>query len=130
MFILLEGKVPSKKNSKRIIRIKGRPMIISSADYIKWEKEAVKDIKTQVDIKAPIKCCDLCVGFSFPDNRRCDLSNKFESIADALVKAGVIEDDCWQVVRSINVFQFDTKRHGAYIAIIERNEDGSPVVNV
>lgn len=35
--------------------------------------------------------------------RRGDLSNKFESVADLLVDAGIIEDDNWYVVPKVTM---------------------------
>jgi len=36
-----------------------------------------------------------------PDNRKCDLTNKSESIMDLLVDCFVIIDDSWQIVKTI-----------------------------
>lgn len=38
-----------------------------------------------------------------PDRRKADLSNKFESVADLLVDAGVLEDDNWFVCPSVTI---------------------------
>jgi Holliday junction resolvase RusA-like endonuclease len=123
MFFRLEGRIPSKKNSKQIIRTKGRPMIISSSEHNKWEKSAVLELRVQAKlhkIEEPIDKCDVYIGITFPDNRKTDLSNKLESIMDALVLAGILQDDCWQVVRSINVFQFASDKVGANIEVVRR----------
>lgn len=38
-----------------------------------------------------------------PDHRRCDLTNKAESVMDLLVDNGFIEDDCWQITGLIEL---------------------------
>jgi Holliday junction resolvase RusA-like endonuclease len=123
MYLELKGRIPSKKNCKQIVRSKGRPMIISASDYLRWEKWAVLELKSQAN-KCPGKnrfdCCDVVIGITFPDKRKTDLSNKIEGVMDALVKAGIIKDDCWDVVRSINVFQVESENPGARIEIIDR----------
>ena len=41
--------------------------------------------------------------FYMPDNRKCDLSNKVESINDLFVKYGLIEDDNWNILRYLMI---------------------------
>lgn len=77
--------LPSKKNSKRIILRHGKPSIISSSEYLEWENGFVREIKslgTRVG-----KCAAASITITAPNRRRWDLSNKWESVADALVKA-------------------------------------------
>lgn len=103
----LKGNIPSKKNSKQIINVRGRHMIISSSDYLKWEKHAVIDLiwqAKQSGLKESFISCSMIIGICYPDKKRRDLSNTLEGIMDALVKAKIIKDDCWKVVQSINVY--------------------------
>lgn len=83
--------LPSKKNNKRIIVRNGKPSIISSQEYLEWENGFVREIKT-LGTKVG-KCLVASVTIYAPNRRRFDLSNKWESIADALVKAGYLFDD-------------------------------------
>lgn len=77
--------LPSKKNSKRIIQRYGKPSIISSKEYLDWENGFVAELKS---LKRTLGTCKKCnVRISSPDLRRWDLSNKWESVADAMVKA-------------------------------------------
>lgn len=113
--ITLKGNVPSKKNSKQIISIHGRPMIISSKNYTDWHKQALIDLKL-----AQIKPLQLettkCITCSFysPNRRKYDLSNKFESIADLLVDYGLLKDDNYEVLPRviINYMGVDEEKIG------------------
>lgn len=94
----ISGTFPSKKNSKRIVLGRGRkPTLLSSKDYVAWEKQAVLEFKVGWDNKTILKCKSINYQFSFPDKRVRDLSNAVEGINDALVLAGVLKDDNWKV---------------------------------
>ncbi len=93
--ITIPSRIPSKKNSKRIIQVHGRPIIISSKDYLDWEKDALVYLK---GIKINGKIEGIVIKIFADSKRKSDLTNKAESIMDALVKAEVIEDDNWFVV--------------------------------
>ena len=126
MDFFLEGRIPSKKNSKMIVTNKrtNRPMVLSSTEYCKWEKWAVLELMSQSSKQKLAKhfaCCDVCIGITFPDNRRTDLSNKAEGVMDALVKAAIIEDDCWQVARCLTIFVLEGEV-GAHVSVVKRDE--------
>ncbi len=99
MKIILSGRIPSKKNSKRLIMAGSRPLILSSKDYETWHTAASYELRSQVKGSAnrirysgPHKI-EITI---FPPNKvKGDLSNKAESIMDLLVDNGVIEDDNW-----------------------------------
>jgi Holliday junction resolvase RusA-like endonuclease len=101
MIYTLSGAVPSKKNSKRIVRAGKRVLIIPSKNHYLWHKEALKDLLSQ-GIEQ-IDKCTIDIRFIFGDMRRADLSNKAESIMDLLVDAGIIKDDNWQVVNDLHL---------------------------
>ena len=95
--ITLRGRIPSKKNSKRIARIqrgpqRGRTVLVSSRNHNIWHHSAQIELLEQ---KARPMTGQLSVAmkFWFPDNRRSDLTNKAESVMDLLVDVGIIEDD-------------------------------------
>lgn len=93
----LNGRIPSKKNSKAIRIIRGIPMLFSSGAYNKWNKEQLKEIgKSKIGVYRKINSIQLT--FFAPDKRKTDLTNKAESIMDLLVDAGIIEDDNWYVI--------------------------------
>lgn len=93
----LPGPVPSKKNS-RVTTKSGRSF--PSARYQKWHAIHMRDLK---DLPMVTEVKKMLVEFILPDNRRRDLSNMFESVADLLVDAGIIEDDCWQKIPHIEI---------------------------
>lgn len=117
--ITLEGTIPSKKNSKRIVGRGKRMFIISSKNYLEWEKEKADEIYGQPDeinaITTPIR---LSITFSSSTKRKWDLSNKVESIQDLLVKVGVLEDDNWSIVQELEAsFIPELKKDLAVISI-------------
>tara|TARA_R110000772_G_scaffold23801_1_gene63430 strand:+ start:182 stop:487 length:306 start_codon:yes stop_codon:yes gene_type:complete len=76
-------------------------MLLSSTEYIAWEKQAVLEFKVGWDNKKILKCKSINYQFSFPDKRVRDLSNAVEGINDALVLAGVLKDDNWKVTGKV-----------------------------
>jgi Holliday junction resolvase RusA-like endonuclease len=89
--------LPSKKNSKQIRRKRTKrgkyvPFITSSDAYAVWNVLFVNDIKKLNPIQSWVRAT-----FTFypPDNRKFDLSNKYESIADGMVDAAYIKDDSY-----------------------------------
>jgi Holliday junction resolvase RusA-like endonuclease len=108
----LVEKIPSKKNSKRIFRGKnGQPFITGSAEYNEWQGLAkdhfiwLRKIEERSnERKFPIEAGNIKaikIKFTFGDKRRRDLTNQAESIMDALVDAGIITDDSYQVVPAL-----------------------------
>jgi len=96
MTITITGRIPSKKNSKRIVRFGKRSAIISSKDYVAWHKTASVQLLGIKPISEPIK--KISVRFWWADARKTDLSNKFESLADLLVDNKIISDDNYTVI--------------------------------
>ena len=109
--LTLAGIPPSKKNStisrvisKQVPKVGGdglkwqhRVMVFPSSDYQKWEAEAANILKAQIVVlgeRIPIAGpLHVVLVFGCSDRRSFDLSNKWEGVADALVKSGIIEDD-------------------------------------
>ena len=111
MKITLLGDVPSKKNSKRIVPVNGRHIIISSKNYLDWERDQLKLIKYTVHEALIENDYQLSVRFYPSTKRKFDLSNKVESIQDLLVKAGVISDDNYCVINSLHVYFGEVDRN-------------------
>lgn len=88
----------TKKNSQQIVTINGRPIIIPSSAYKKYEKEAIKYLippETPISYQVKVEC-----HFYMATRRRVDLNNLLECATDCLVKAGVLEDDNSNIVVS------------------------------
>ena len=88
----------TKKNSQQIVRNKeGRPKIIQSSAYRKYEKQCepyMPQIDT-IDYKVNVKAV-----YYMPNNRRVDLTNLHEALHDILVHYGVLADDNYKIIVS------------------------------
>lgn len=90
----IHGAPITKKNSQRIIRVAGnRPMIVPSAKFKEYEREAVYQIPARYKGKKLDGQYNLRVEYYMPTRRRVDLVNLLEATCDILVSAGVIKDD-------------------------------------
>ena len=101
MKLTLAGDIPSKKNSKQIIYIKDRPLIIPSKNHKIWHTGAMSQLSGKRPVEGQISRLEAV--FYPSTKRKSDLSNKFESVADLLVDAGIIEDDNWWVMPEVNL---------------------------
>lgn len=88
----------TKKDSQQIVKDKtGRPRIVPSSAYKKYEKQCEKfmpDIET-IDCKVNVKAV-----YYMPNNRRVDLTNLHEALHDILVHYGVLSDDNCKIIVS------------------------------
>lgn len=87
----------TKKNSQRIVVVRGRPMIIPSKLYKDYEKDCklyIPDVDT-IDYPVNLKCI-----YYMPTKRRVDLCNLLEATCDMLVFYKVLADDNSKVVYS------------------------------
>ena len=92
----------SKKNSQQIFKNKqGRPFITQSKIYKQFEQDCGAFLAGfyNLGINAPINL--KCV-FYRVDRRKCDITNLLNATQDILVKYGVIEDDNFKIVESID----------------------------
>lgn len=115
--------VPSKKNSMRIGMVKAdegpvisvrtgntlKPVMLSSSTYDQWRSDQMVLFNKAAAGMAiagyslPIARAKIKVHFYFGDSFDRDLSNKFETIADMLVDAGIIIDDSFKVLKPITL---------------------------
>lgn len=107
----LTGLIPSKKNSKVFsMRLK---RLFPSSKYQQWHKHAMNEVLAQRHTLSAftlplMKCQSITVTIYYGDMRRCDNSNKVESVHDLLVDSGILADDSWQVTgptRQIPIFR-------------------------
>lgn len=80
-----------------MIYCKGRPRLIPSKLYREFEKECLQIIpsKYKLKINYPINIKAI---FYKDTKRKVDLTNLLEALDDMLIKAGVIEDDCRDII--------------------------------
>ncbi len=90
------GQTPSKKNSKQIVRVRGRPMIIASKVFQQWHRDALESIKRPLAALERVQEVKLVIWGR--DRRKWDVSNRAESVMDLLVDAGILSDDSYAVV--------------------------------
>ena len=88
----------TKKNSQRIVLVKGRPLIMPSKLYKDYEKECGKylpKLDKPIDYPINLKCI-----YYMPTKRRVDLVNLLEATDDILTHYKIIEDDNSNIVVS------------------------------
>lgn len=89
----------TKKNSQRIVVVRGRPMIIPSKLYKDYENDCkpyIPNVET-IDYPINLKCI-----YYMPTKRRVDLCNLLEATCDMLVFYKVLADDNSKIVYSHN----------------------------
>lgn len=115
----------SKKNSMQIYRPKGmnRPLIVPSKQYKQYEQDSLPFIPKGevIDFPVNVKCL-----FYMPTRRKCDLVNMQEAILDVMVKAGLLADDNYSIVQSMDgsrvLYDKENPRTEVYITEV-KNDD-------
>jgi len=98
MEIVMYGKPITKKNHQQIIYVKGRPLIIQSSAYRKYEKDCKKyipKIEKVINERINLKCV-----YYMPTKHKVDLCNLLGATCDILVKHKILEDDNCNIVVS------------------------------
>ena len=103
---IFRGEAASKKNSRRIVTVRGRPVPIPSKKYVAWEKYARQVILSTGRPETPFPAATLTIRIYHGDMVRRDTNNSTQGIQDVLVDMGVIEDDNWMVIGSPRVEHF------------------------
>ena len=86
----------TKKNSQRIVVVRGRPMVLPSKKYADYEKACALYVHRQeqpINYPVNIRCI-----YYMPTRRKVDLQNLVSATMDILVKYGVLEDDNSSIV--------------------------------
>ena len=100
MKIIIPLNPVTKKNHGQIIMLKGRPIMLPSKPYVEYEKKCKQYMpKLDKPIDYPIK---LKVTYYMETKRKCDLTNLLQASCDILVKYGVLEDDNYTIVASMD----------------------------
>ena len=107
----------SKKNSQEIVYNKktGKRMVIQNKRYTEFEKLCKKYIpKLDKPIDYPV---NLGCHFYVCDARKRDIANYLEAVQDVLVKYGVLEDDNYNIIASLNGCKMEIDRENPRIII-------------
>lgn len=96
--LTFEGHIPSKKNSKRVVKRGKKTIVLPSKAYEEWNKEELKTLKGQSKIDSPVTIdYQFWIGgVTSPSDF--DLSNAIESVNDTLVDAEILDSDSWQFI--------------------------------
>jgi Holliday junction resolvase RusA-like endonuclease len=111
----------SKKNSQRIVIVRGRPMILPSKVYKEYEKAAVALLRQQYSGEPIGTEVNVAMVFYMPTRRRVDLVNLEEACLDVLVTAGILRDDNSKIVACMDesYVSYDKKNPRTEITITE-----------
>lgn len=105
---IIKGNTPSQKNRKIISvnRRTNRPFLRSANGVREWKTSAVYQLIQQrgASVNSFSGPVIVKVTIYYGDRRRHDLDNALSSIMDALVEAGIIEDDDYNHVRTIIIW--------------------------
>lgn len=86
----------TKKNSQRIVTVRGKPMILPSKRYKDYEKVCEPFLPPlEIDSPVTVRC-----HYYMPTKRRVDLVNLLEATDDVLVKYRVLTDDNNKIIAS------------------------------
>lgn len=99
----------TKKNSQRIIMVKGFPKIIPSKAYVQYEKDCASYMPQIRGIDKPINVKAI---YYMPTRRRVDLCNLHEALCDVLVHYKVVADDNSKIIATMD---------GSYVAYDKDN---------
>ena len=124
--LYFDGVIYSKKNSKQIISVKGRPVIISNKNAKKNEKDMSAEFAFQCAKQAwkPDGRYSVSMYFTRKDNVRRDLDNLCTSVLDALVLGGALADDNTASVGELHIYDMGVNRDGVGVQVnLERLVD-------
>ena len=90
----------TKKNHSQVVMIHGRPIVLPSKPYQEYEKNCrpfIPKLKEPINFPINLKCT-----YYMQTRRRCDVTNLLQATCDMLVKYGVLEDDNYTIVASVD----------------------------
>lgn len=90
--LTIPGTPRTKKNSQRIITVKGRPMIIPSKDFKAYSAACMRHLPHTLKPRIAERV-NVCCVYYMPSRRRVDLLNLLGATCDILVEGGILLDD-------------------------------------
>jgi Holliday junction resolvase RusA-like endonuclease len=92
----------TKKNNMQVIKNRktGRPMVIQSKQYLQYEKDCqwfMPNVNEPIDYPVNVKCL-----YYMPTRNIVDLVNLQNATLDILVKYGILKDDNYKIVVSMD----------------------------
>ena len=124
MRIVIPLQPVTKKNSQRIVVVRGRPMVLPSKKYTEYQKACalfMPKVKEPITEAVNVKCL-----YYMETRRHVDLVNLEEATLDILVKYGVLEDDnsliVWSMDGSRVLYDKTTPRVEIEITKVGENE--------
>lgn len=127
----IKGIARSKKNSSRIVTVKGHPIIIPSAAYQKYEAECAQYLRDRpeqpIDYPVEVTCLYFLPRTKKGEvpKKKIDLTNLLGATLDILVKYKILADDNANIVMSVDgsrVF-YVAEEPKTYITITEMNNE-------
>lgn len=94
--IHLSGPARTKKTSNRLVFAGGRPRVLPSAPFEKWNKSAQMQLakwKSENNHTQPIEVSVNCRARFFLEASRGDAVGYYQALADALQEAGIVKND-------------------------------------
>lgn len=120
MRIIIPGQTPAQKNNKQIIPGKP-PRLVDNKRVREWRQATAKQLRQDYpDLNFKGQQVEVFYSFFVKDKRPRDDDNMQNSINDALVEAGIIDGDNWQIKRCVGTsVQLDRETPRAEIYVTE-----------
>ena len=113
------GTIYSKKNSKQIIQVHGKPILISNKNAKKNEQDMSAEFALQV-IKAkwhPRGRYSVSMYFTRKDNVRRDLDNLTTSVLDAIVLGNALPDDDINNIKELHIYDMGVDKDNVGVSV-------------
>lgn len=129
MTYIIKGDPVTKKNSGRIVRYGQRAAIRPSKQYEAYSKDAIKQLQAQKRPSEPLsEPITVKTTYYMRTRRRVDIANLLNATHDILQDAGIIADDCRDIIASVDGSRvyYDKENPRAEITILPYKEAYEP----